>query len=63
MSIEYSWSISSALWQIRNGEMGTERTESAFDYLRDEDNAQNIAGTYNDLLDAIAFARRSRPGN
>lgn len=30
---EYDWSEASALWQIEKGDPGTDRTDSAFDYL------------------------------
>lgn len=31
----YEWTDASALWQARNGEPGTARTESAWSYIED----------------------------
>jgi hypothetical protein len=44
----YSWSVSSALWQVKNGEGGTDRTRSAAVFLEwmvsaDGDAAKTIA--------------------
>lgn len=53
---EFSWTQESAVYQITNGEMGTARTDSAFDYLEDHVNALGAA-----LLSAIHRLRREAP--
>lgn len=57
---KYTWSIASALWQVANGAINTERTDSAFGYLREEfetKSGDELLTMANTLLDMLATAR------
>lgn len=60
MNVEdIEWTFGSALWQIQNGQVGTERTESAASYLREI--LPNDRG--GQMVDAIENLRRREANN
>lgn len=51
---DYSWTQASALYEIEHGDMDSERTESAFDFLQGLKGDRAVFGS---LLDIIADLR------